>query len=358
MRVTNLEVDINNFKYNINNIKKYIGDKAIMPVIKANAYGTYLNKRIDLINEFEIVAVAIVDEAIELRKLGYKKEILVLNQPYEEEIDNILKYDITIGLSEKSFLFSLKNINSKIRVHLEIETGMNRTGISLEDLDNFIKIVKENPNILVEGIYTHLSSADCDINYTKHQLNKFKQAVLITKQVFNNIKYIHSSASNGLLNYPDNLSNIVRPGIIMYGYKSNDFEEKIDIKPICKLKTRITFLKEVDIGESIGYGRSFITNKKMKIATIPIGYADGLKRNLSNKGEVVVNNQKVKIIGNICMDSCMIDVTNINNLKIGDIVYIFDNDLITIDDIANLCNTINYEVLCTISDRVPRIYID
>lgn len=358
MRNTRLEVNINNFYKNIENIQKYVGNKKIMPVIKANAYGTYINKRIDIINNFDIVAVAIVEEAIELRKLGYNKEIFVLNQPSIEDIDNILKYEITIGLSDKIFLENLKYISKPIKVHLEVETGMNRTGVNLKDLAGFIEKIKENKNIIIEGIYTHLSSADYDRNYTALQLEKFRESVSIIKNKIDTIKYIHSSASNGLINYKDNISNLVRPGIIMYGYESsNNINEKLDLYPICKLKTQITFIKAIEAGESIGYSRKYISKNKMKIATIPIGYADGLRREFSNKGEVVINNKTAKIVGNICMDSCMIDVTNIDNVEIGTEVYIWDNKNITLESIAEKCNTINYEILSTISYRVPREFI-
>ena len=358
MRNTKLEVDIKKLNQNLEEIKKYVGNKTIMPVIKANAYGTYINKRLDIINNFDIVAVAIVEEAIELRELGYKKEIFVLNQPSIEELDNIIKYDITVGLCDLIFLTKLNNIDSKIKVHLEIETGMNRTGISIENLNEFIKILTLNKNILVEGVYTHLSSADYDKNYTLKQLNKFKYAVNIINKRIDTIKFIHSSASNGLINYNDNISNLVRPGMILYGYKTFDnIDSKIKLEPIAKLKTKITFIKEIEKGESISYSRSFISKDKMKIATIPIGYADGLNRNLSNNGEVVINNNIAKIVGNICMDSCMIDITNIPNAENGTEVYIWDNENITLEDIANKCNTINYEILSTISNRVPRDFI-
>lgn len=351
MRTTVLEVDTNLFKQNVSNIKKYIGNKSIMPVIKANAYGTYINKRIDLINDFDIVAVAFVDEAIELRNNGFNKEIFILNPPYIEEIEDIIKYDLSIGVCEISFLEKIKN--NKIKIHLEIETGMNRTGINIGDIDKFIKLIKDS-NLLLEGVYTHLSSADYDYEYTNRQLELFNEAYLKLKDNFNDIKYIHTSASNGLINFKDNITNYVRPGLIMYGYESYEgINKKIDIKPICKLKTKITFLKDVKKGESIGYSRKYITKKDMKIATIQIGYADGLRRNLTGKGKVVINGKLCDIVGNICMDSCMIDVTNMD-VKLYDEVYIWDNENIKVNDIASICDTINYEILSNISYRVSR----
>lgn len=355
-RITTMEIDLNAFKHNIKQIKKYVGNKTIMPVIKANAYGTYINKRLDVINEFDIVAVAITDEAIELRELGYQKDVFVLNQPYVFELDQIVANDIIIGLSCEKFLDELLMIDKKIRIHLEIETGMNRTGIKVEDLPKFINKIKTNSNIIVEGVYTHLSSADYDSEYTNQQLEIFQEAVKLVKENFD-IKYVHASASNGLLNYPEDFTNLVRPGYIMYGYESFEGVNKlIDLKPVCKLKSKITFIKDVDEGSSISYSRTYQASKNIKVATIPIGYADGLRRCLSNKGMVVINGKKLPIIGKVCMDGIMVDVTDLDKVEIGDDVYIWDNNLITLDDVANNCDTIGYEIISTISSRVPRIF--
>ena len=355
MRPTIMEVDLKTYNENMDKIQAYVGNKTLMPVIKANGYGTYVNKDLNTVNRFDIVAVAIVDEAVELRKLGYNKEIFILNPTYKDDIDIVVKNNITIGISEKGFIEELTKRNEKVKVHLEIETGMNRTGIKIEELQDYINLIKSNPNIIVEGVYTHLSSADYDEEYTRKQLKKFKEAVEIVKENFDTIKYIHSSASNGLMNYPEDVSNTVRPGIIMYGYESfENCKDIIDVKPIAKLKTKVIFVKDVEKDESISYSRRYISKEKIRVATIPMGYDDGLRRALSNKGMVVVNGKKAPIIGSVCMDSCMIDVTNIDNVEVGTDVYIWDNELVTIEDIANICNTINYEILCTISSRVTR----
>ena len=165
------------------------------------------------------------------------------------------------------------------------------------------------------------------------------------------------SASNGLMFYEETLTNAVRPGIIMYGYSSTDREINVDIKPVAKLKSKITFIKEINEGESVGYSRSYISDKKMRVATIPIGYADGLRRAMSNGGEVVINGKKAKIIGKVCMDSIMVDITDVD-ASLNDEVYIWDNSLVTLEDIAKRCDTINYEILSEISDRVPREFIN
>lgn len=357
MRKTYLEVSREAFLHNIREIKGIVRNAEIMPVIKANAYGTYLNKDIELISQFDMVAVAIVDEAIQLRKLGYKKDIFVLNQPYQEEIEDIIKNNIIVGVSSISFLEKLNEFNDKIRVHIELETGMGRTGVSLNELDNFIDKLK-NSNVTVEGVYTHLSSADIDNNFTYKQINLFNEGVDKLKNNFSSIKYIHCAASNGILNFDLGICNLVRPGLIMYGYPScKNIMDKIKLEPVLKFKSSISFIKEVDEGDSISYCRSFVANKKMRVATIGCGYADGVNRLLSNKGYVSLNGKRCKILGNICMDSFMIDVSNVE-CNVGDCVYIFDNDLVTVDEVASICETISYEIISTISDRVPRIFVD
>ena len=354
-RQTYLEINLNNFKDNIKEIKKFHPNKELIPVIKANGYGTHINKRLDIINEFNIVAVAIVEEAIELRNLGYEKDILVLNQPYEEEIDDIIKYNIIPGICSIDFLNKLIKTNKEIKIHIEVETGMNRTGFT--SLKEIITLL-ENSKIIVDGLYTHFSSADTDDKYTLNQIERFTKYYNELTKHFKNIRYIHTSASNGLINYKIDITNAIRPGIIMYGYPSYDeIKNKIKLKPVASLISKISYLKEVPKNESISYNQTYKTTKKTKVATIGIGYADGLKRSLSNKGNVVINNTICPIIGNVCMDSILVDVTKVKDVKIGDKVYIFDNKLITLEDIASTCNTINYEILCNISDRVPRTYI-
>ena len=352
-----MEVNLENFKYNVKQIQEYVGkDVKLMPVIKANGYGTYINKRLEILNLFDIVAVANVDEAVFLRKLGYNKEIFVLNQPFETEIEKIIEYNIVVGISSYDFASKLSETNKKVKVHVEIGTGMGRTGVHPYKIDKFLNSLSSN--IEVEGIYTHFSAADIDEEYSRHQLHSFNVAVNTAKDILHNIKYIHAAASNALLNIPEAHFNLVRPGIILYGYPgADDTFKKIDLKRVAKLKAKVSFLKTVEKGTSIGYSRSYITTKETKVATIPIGYADGFRRDFSNGWEVLINGKKVPIIGKVCMDSFMADVTELDDVKLGDEVVIWDNENITLEQLAEKCNTINYEILCTISDRVPRKFI-
>ena len=233
---------------------------------------------------------------------------------------------------------------------------MGRTGVHPYKIEKYLNSLA--PNIKVEGIYTHFSSADIDDEYTKKQLESFNIAVSKAKEILENIKYIHAAASNALLNYPEARFNLVRPGIILYGYAgADDTFEKIDLKPIAKLKAKVVFLKNVPEGTSIGYSRSYITTRETKVANVPIGYADGFRRNFSNGWKVLIKGKKVPIIGKVCMDSFMVDVTDIDDIQVGDEVIIWDNKNITLEQLAEKCDTINYEILCTIGKRVPRKFL-
>lgn len=353
-----LEINLNNLQYNIEQIQKKVGEKVkLMPVIKANGYGTYINQRLDVLNQFDIVAVANVDEGVYIRKLGYNKEIFVLNQPYESEIEKIIKYDIVVGISSYEFAEELAKVNKPVTVHIEIETGMGRTGVYPYNVEKYLQNLA--PNIKVEGIYTHFSSADKDDDFSRHQLKLFNTAVEKAKEKLGNIKYIHAAASNAILNYPESRFNLARPGIILYGYPGEeDTSKKIDLKPITELKAKVVFLKEVPKGTSIGYNRSFITTRKTKVANVPIGYADGFRRDYSNGWKVLIRGKKAPIIGKVCMDSFMIDVTDVEDVQVGDEVVIWDNRNITVEQLAEKCGTINYEILCTVGARIPRRFIE
>ena len=356
LRPTIMEIDEKAFLYNISSIQEYVGEKIkLMPVIKANAYGTFLNTRIKLLNKFDIVAIAVAFESVQLREDGYKNDIFLLNQPSVYEIETLIKNNVTIGVSDKGFIKEIGKTKKNIKVHIEIDTGMGRTGIQSKETEDFIKYIQTFDNIKIEGIYTHMSSPDIDREYTLEQIKKFNYAVDIAKRMIPNLKYIHSSASNALIEYDQSKYNTVRPGLILYGYESEEgLYKKINLKPVCKLKSKITFLKTVPNGTSISYGRTFVSKKETKVATVPLGYADGMRRDLSNNGYVWIKGKKAPIIGRICMDSFMIDVTDVDNPQIGDDVWIWDNENATLDEIANKCNTISYEIMCNISHRVPR----
>lgn len=356
MRCTQLIIDLNNIQHNIDSIKKYLGNNVeIMPVVKANGYGTYLNYCSNILNQFKYVAVALLDEAIMLRNNGYVNNIFILYPLSKEELKIAGKEDFIINGSN---IFQIIDSNiSRIRIHIEIETGMGRTGLQEHDVMKYINKLKHSSNIIVDGIFTHLSSSGSDISFSLNQISKFEK--IVEKFARNDIhpKYKHFCCSGGLKNYRDYTYNMVRIGLLIYGYYPNDtLKNELSLKPSMVLKTNISFLKNINAGETVGYNKNFIAKEETKVATIPFGFADGLIGLETGIPYVIIKNKFAKIIG-ICMDNMMIDVTNIEDVKIGDVVYIWDNDKLTIEEVADWCNGIcNYEVMSSISERVPRVF--
>ena len=355
MRSTQLIINLNNIEKNIDSIRKYLGNSVeIMPIVKANGYGTHLNYCADILNQFNYVGVALLDEAIQLRNNGYKNNIFILYPLSSSELKIAIKEKFIINGSN---IFELiDDSTDTIKIHLEIETGMGRTGLQESNIEQYIDMLKTNKNIIVDGIFTHLSSSGSDKLFSMNQINKFER--IVKKFADNNInpKYKHICCSGGLNNYKDYVYNMVRIGLLIYGYYPNDsLKDKIDLKPSMTLKTNISFLKEINAGDTIGYNQNFIAKRKTLVATIPFGFADGLIGLETGKPYVIVKNKFAKIIG-ICMDNMMLDVTNIQDISVGDEVYIWDNDELTIEEIGDWCNGIcNYEVMTSITERVPRI---
>ena len=353
MRSTQLIVNLKNIKHNINEIKKYLGsDIDIMPIVKAFAYGTHLNYCPEILNEFRYVGVAYLDEAIELRKKGYKNKILVLYPLSKEEFELSKKYDFILNGSN---IFDLVDNHTKVMIHTEIETGMGRTGFQLNSIDKYIDSLKKNNNVFIDGIFTHLST-NSDNEFSLNQINLFEQA--LKKFNDNGIypQHIHICSSGGLKYYRDYLHNMVRVGILIYGYYPNDsLKEEMKLKPSVILKTNISFLKTIEKGETVGYNKNFVAERKTIVATIPFGFGDGLLTLETGEPYVIVGSSKAKIIG-ICMDNMMIDITDIPDVKVGQEVFIWDNDKLTIEQLGIWCNDIcNYEVMTSISERVPRV---
>lgn len=353
MRSTQLIVNLKNIKHNIEEIKNYLGNSInIMLVVKSYGYGSHLNECPEILNEFDYVGVAYLDEAIQLRKNGYKKEILILYPLSKNEFEISKKYDFILNGSN---IFELINDNSIIKVHTEIETGMGRTGLQICNLENYINKLKDNENIILDGLFTHLST-NSDYDFSTKQIDLFEHAIKMFYKENILPRNIHMSSSGGLRYYKNNLYNMVRIGLLIYGYYPNDsLKDIINLKPSMVLKTNISFLKTIDINETVGYNKNFIANRKTIVATIPFGFADGLLTLEVGKPYVIVNGKPAKIIG-ICMDNMMLDVTEIPDVKLEQEVYIWDNCNLKIEEIGEWCNGIcNYEVISSISERVPRV---
>lgn len=355
-----LQVDLDSIKNNIERIRETIGEKVeIMPIIKDNAYGTELNTQVDFFEKMDIkiVGVAIVDEGVYLRELGYKGEIFVLNQPMKNEIQAIIDNDLIIGVGSIDFLSELGKYTDKIRIHIEIGTGMGRTGIRPSRVDEYLDEAMKYNNIILDGMYTHFSCSDCDREYTLKQIESFNVALKTIQDRNISLRYIHTCNSAGIIDFPEAHFNLVRPGIILYGYLPDKNVRDIGLKPGLSLKSKISFIKTVKCGTGISYGKTFVTERESKIATVPLGYADGIRRALSNVGKVFINGKLAPIIGRVCMDCFMVDVTDIDVVEVGDDVYLWDNENVILEDVAEIYNTINYEVMVSISSRVQREFI-
>ena len=337
-------------------IDKYGQNKKIIAIVKANAYGHGANEISNFLKSKKIsyLGVANLDEALELKKNRSNAKILIMGSITNEEIVKAIKLKIEFTIydfSQIKFLDKLKNI--KINFHLKIDTGMNRLGLSKNEIAQAAKIFYKNKNFIMKGIYTHFAEADKKKSaFTKKQILTFKLCVEFFKKSISSIDFIHASNSSGIINYEDDFFNTIRPGLFIYGLSN----EK-NLKPVMSLMTKVIKIRELNKGDSVSYGRTFIAKRKMKIAVIPLGYADGLPRSLSNKGYLFCKGNKCKIIGRVCMDLTMIDVTNVKNIRIGSNITIFDDKNQTATDIAKMIQTIPYDIVCGISKRVARLHI-
>ncbi len=362
------EIDLSAIKNNVREIKKIVGDKKIIAVIKANAYGHGAVETGKALKEegIDFFAVAILEEALELRRAGFTENILILGWTPQEDYEKCLENNIILCIfdhEESRFLNQkAKEMGLKARVHVKIDSGMTRIGFLPNEKSLFeINEIMNMENIIVEGIFSHLSKADeKNKSYAEYQLKVFSEfADKIEALSGKKIRWKHISNSAGILDLPQAHFNMVRAGIILYGLRPSDevcFEDKNFI-PAMTLKARLSRVQVIPKDTLISYGGIFETAKDTQVGTIPIGYADGYTRLLTGKGEVIVKGEKRKIIGKICMDQCMADLEGIENIHKGDEVILMGAGE-SADNIANKLGTINYEVVCMISERVPRKYKD
>ena len=365
------EIDLDNLAHNIKQVKENVKkDTLITAVIKANGYGhgSIEVAKVFLENGGDRIAVAILDEAIELRKANIQEPLMILGYTPPVQYDKLFEHNIiqTIYNYDDAKKLSSKalELNKIASIHIKIDSGMGRIGFlpnerSMEDIIGIWKL----PNLHLEGIYTHFSNADeLDKSNVNGQYKKYMEFVSILEEKGINIKIKHVSNSASIIDLPNFNLNMVRAGIMLYGlYPSKEVKKDlIKLKPAMTLKTRIANLKTVDKGVGISYGQIFRTDKISKIATIPLGYADGFSRNLTGKAEVFIGGQRAKQVGKICMDQCMVDVSHLDNIKIGDEVVIFgygNDGYPHVDELAEKIATINYEIVCMVGRRVPRVYI-
>jgi len=363
-----VEVDLENIKFNLNQVKKNIPeDTKIMAVVKADAYGHGVLPvaKAALEGGADRLAVALPEEGKELRENDFKLPIQILGEVLPNQIPILVENDLIPTISKLDTIKKLNELADKKdiikKVHVKVDTGMGRIGVFPDDAINFIKKVDSYDNIYIEGIMTHFAKADEeDKSYTYKQWERFQSVIDKLKEIDIKIPIKQAANSATIIDLPEFSLNMVRPGIMMYGLRpSHEVDESFKLKPALSWKAKIVYLKEVPPGTGISYGTTYVTKRKAKIATIPMGYADGFSRLLSNKGEVLINGKRAPIRGRVCMDQFMVDVTDIDNVNIGDELVLIGkqgNDELTATEMADLIGTINYEITCDITKRVPRVY--
>lgn len=369
LRRTWAEIDVDALIHNLKIIKSKTPDARIMAVVKANAYGHSAGIVAPVLdkNGADSFAVSNIDEALQLRSLNITKPILILGYTPPQLVKILNENNISQCVYSPEYALDLSaeavKQNVKIKIHTKLDTGMSRIGFDCRSDDLFGIYLAISSSKLdgfdFEGIFTHFSVADRskveEDGFTDAQYNRFKNAVEIFKKSGLVPKYCHCCNSAGLILDGDKHLDICRPGIILYGLSPSSAPElECNLIPVMTLKSVVTMVKEINENDSISYGRTFKATEKMRIATVSIGYADGYPRLLSNKGYVIINGKKANIVGRVCMDQLSVDVTDIPDAKMGDEVILFGKEL-SVNVLAELCDTINYEIVCGISPRVPRM---
>lgn len=361
---------------NYHAIKNKIGeDTKICCVVKADGYGHGAVELAKLYSELncDYFAVSNLDEALELRDADIKEPIVILGYTPANRCEDLSKYNISQAVYGLDYAKMLSDecvkAGVKCKIHIKCDTGMSRLGFMCQQFprDDYsveeIKTACTLPNLVTEGIFTHFAVADeCDEgrDFTRQQYNAFTHTVDALKKQGIAFEVTHCSNSGAILDHADMKLDMVRAGIILYGLAPSDkLKDKLNLEPIMRLKTMVSYVKEIKKGTTVSYGRTFTAQRDMKIATVPVGYADGYIRAFAKDGYMFIKGQKAKIIGRICMDQTLLDVTDIEGVEIGNVCVLFGNGRggePTPDDVAKWGNTINYEIVCSVSKRVPRLY--
>ena len=368
----NMDAAISNYHA----IKNQVGkDTKICCVVKADGYGHGAVELAKLYSELscDYFAVSNLDEALELREAGIKEPMVILGYTPANRCDDLSKHNISQAVYGKDYAKMLSEecvkAGVQCKIHIKCDTGMSRIGFMCQEFprDNCsIKEIKEAcelPNLVAEGAFTHFAVADeCEDGrqYTRKQYEAFTHTIDELKKNGVSFEITHCSNSGAIIDYPEFKLDMVRAGIVLYGLSpSQKLKERLELEPIMRLKTMVSYVKEIKKGTTVSYGRTFTAPRDMKIATVPVGYADGYIRTFSKDGYMFIKGQKAKIIGRICMDQTMLDVTDIDDVEIGNVCVLFGNGKggePTPDDVAMWGNTINYEIVCSVSKRVPRLY--
>ena len=369
LRPVYAEIDLDALAYNMRNIKSLVNNKEVIAVVKADCYG---HGAVDVVptlleNGASRLAVAVLTEGMELRNHNIKAPIMLLGYTPLNLGEELINYDLEQTVYDLEYAKELSDIalklNKKAKIHIALDTGMGRIGfLPNEKAISDVSEICSLKGLEVIGIFTHFATSDeKDKTYTHEQFKKFLDFTNKLSALGIEIPIKHVSNSGAIMDVPETYLDAVRAGIILYGYYPSDEVNKnnLSLKPALTLKASITRVQEMEPEMYVSYGRTFKTERKSLIATLPIGYADGYSRLFAKKGKVIINGKFAPIVGRICMDQCMIDVTDIGDVKVGDEVILLGeegNVKFNADDIAEIMGTINYEILCMLKYRVPRVY--
>lgn len=362
------EIDLAALEINLKQVQSQIGSAKILAVVKANAYGhggatvaRFLESR-----GVAFFGVAHFEEAILLREAGVRLPILVLTGIRPDQVAEAVRFNLTPVLFNRELLQALRQYTERsqtmVSVHLKIDTGMGRLGVSPKEALSWIQEVASCPGIRVEGILSHFSDADLqDLSFAQSQIAGMASLWRSLKHSGVHIDYCHLANSAATIQLPLAHFNLVRPGLMLYGYSPLSEGPTVPLRPVMRWRTRVISIKRVPSQTPISYGRTFVTQRESLIATLSIGYADGYPRALSNRGVVLASGRRVPVVGRVCMDMTMVDLTEVPTLSVGDWVTLMGSEgtaAVWADELARLTGTIPYEILCRISDRVPRVYLN
>ncbi|MBP3513376.1 MAG: alanine racemase [Elusimicrobiaceae bacterium] len=360
LRPTVAEVDLKKMARNLHKVRERVGNVKILTLLKANAYGhgavpvgLYLQEN----NLCDFFGVASVEEGLALREAGVTLPVLVLGSIYPfEAFEYAIKNDLAITIASQAAADAVCEIAAKVGkkalCHVKQDTGMGRIGTRRANVFGVIETLAKNPNVILDGLYTHLSSADTDPAFTEEQVGYFRDTLTNVKLHGIHINHVHMAASPGVAARTDIYFDMVRPGHAAFGLDEG-------YEPVLSFKTRVVYVKDVPAGSSISYGRSFIAQKAMKVATLPVGYGDGYLRAFSNKAEVLIKGKRRRVLGNVTMDMMMVDITDAPEVSVGDEAVLAGrqgDEEITWAELAQKAGTIDYELCTLLMPRVPRIY--
>jgi len=365
MRPIWAEINLDRAIENSQEIRSFVGpDVMIMAIVKANGYGHgALPISLEIEESVDMFGAAIMEEAFQLREGGIKKPILILGYTRFVDYAMVIEEDIiqtiySLKQAEELNQVAIK-LNKVAKVHIKIDTGMNRLGFSDNETTlEIIKLIDNMKNISIEGIFSHIANGGAsDLSYSKYQIDRFRNFTKKAETILGRKVLKHLANSATLVEFKEAHFDMVRPGLMLYGSTSTENEniKKLNLKKVLTLKGVLTQIKEIPIGEPVSYNGTFVTTRKTKVGVLPIGYADGFSRSLSNRGQVLIKGVKVSIIGNVCMDQVVLDLTDIDEVEVGQEVIIYGEDN-PVEYFADLLDTINYEIYCNLSERIPRIY--